>query len=282
MHCDLFGVSPDVISRNTGSSASSDDSGSFSEFQKKLSKEYKKDLDQICGAKGTKLKTMDIKALRKGMDDFRGKLSRVQFPRSLSEYSAYLANFSEIHPHSNVEIPGQYNGASKPIPESHVRIVGFRGNISVMESIRKPRKMAILGSDEKEYPFLLKGGEDLRQDARLMKVFKLMSDILAQTSETKSSDLSLQIYDVIPMTLRLGLIQWVPNTTTYQCFYESGMLKINYIKEVEEVSKGPLFRFLIFFEVQSFRLWECAFFGSGRLFFRKIFPFQKRILALVF
>ena len=236
LHYDLFGVSPDV--KNSG-----EESGSFSEFQKKLSKEYKKDLDKICGDKGTKLKSMDIKALRKGLDDFRRSLSRVEFPKNLEEYSSYLANFSEIHPHSNVEIPGQYSGSSKPMPELHFKIVGFRGNISVMESIRKPRKIAILGSDEKEYPFLLKGGEDLRQDARLMKVFKLMSDVLAQNAETKSSDLSLQIYDVIPMTLKLGLIQWVPNTTTYQCFYES-MCSKSKVESAKGAMRDTIMKFL--------------------------------------
>ncbi len=33
-----------------------------------------------------------------------------------------------------------------------------------LSSLRKPKRLTILGDDEKEYNFLVKGGEDLRND----------------------------------------------------------------------------------------------------------------------
>lgn len=39
--------------------------------------------------------------------------------------------------------------------------------LEVLRSKRKPRKIALIGIDNKKYNFLLKGHEDLRQDERV-------------------------------------------------------------------------------------------------------------------
>lgn len=39
-----------------------------------------------------------------------------------------------------------------------------------MKSLRQPKRITIRGDDEKEYKFLVKGGEDLRLDQRLEQV----------------------------------------------------------------------------------------------------------------
>lgn len=40
----------------------------------------------------------------------------------------------------------------------------------ILESIRQPKRITIRGDDEKEYRFLVKGGEDLRLDQRVEQV----------------------------------------------------------------------------------------------------------------
>ena len=190
-------------------------------FKKQLAANLKPKLEKFWGPKGSKLKSKEMKSIRQDLDQLRNYHSdEFKLPSTLAEYSGYLANFSEINPYSSVELPGQYDGKNKPDTLAHVKISGFRNEVRVLESIRKPRKICILGSDEREYSFLLKGGEDLRQDDRLMKVFKLMNKFLEENSETKQRKLVVHTYDVTPMTLKLGLIQWVPNTTTYQMLFE--------------------------------------------------------------
>ena len=39
-----------------------------------------------------------------------------------------------------------------------------------MSSLRKPKRITIRGDDEREYMFLIKGGEDLRVDQRIEQV----------------------------------------------------------------------------------------------------------------
>jgi len=47
-----------------------------------------------------------------------------------------------------------------------------------MGSLRKPKRVKMLGDNEKEYPFLVKGGEDLRLDQRIQQLFSVTNRIL--------------------------------------------------------------------------------------------------------
>lgn len=71
-----------------------------------------------------------------------------------------------------------------------------------MESIRKPKRIVIRGSDEQDYPFLVKGGEDLRQDQRIEQLFEVMNTVLSQDAACSQRKLLLKTYQVIPMTTR--------------------------------------------------------------------------------
>ena len=57
------------------------------------------------------------------------------------------------------------------------------------------------------------GGEDLRLDQRVQQLFGLMNEILHQDTECMQRHLALRRYQVIPMTPRLGIIEWMSNTT---------------------------------------------------------------------
>eukprot|EP01087_Luapelamoeba_hula_P010436 TRINITY_DN2769_c0_g1_i1.p1 TRINITY_DN2769_c0_g1~~TRINITY_DN2769_c0_g1_i1.p1 ORF type:complete len:426 (-),score=46.64 TRINITY_DN2769_c0_g1_i1:86-1363(-) len=70
------------------------------------------------------------------------------------------------------------------------------------------------GSDGKEYTFLLKGHEDLRQDERVMQLFSLINTLLSNDRETAGRHLSIQRYAIIPLSPNSGLIGWVPNHDT--------------------------------------------------------------------
>eukprot|EP00380_Ascogregarina_taiwanensis_P023979 284815910_3 len=50
-------------------------------------------------------------------------------------------------------------------------VVSFNATLTIFTSKQRPRKISILGSDGRDYFFLLKGHEDLKQDERVMQVF---------------------------------------------------------------------------------------------------------------
>ena len=55
----------------------------------------------------------------------------------------------------------------------------FPPKVLVLGSIRKPKKITILGDNHAEYMFLVKGGEDLRLDQRIEQVLHGTSSFLS-------------------------------------------------------------------------------------------------------
>ena len=84
----------------------------------------------------------------------------------------------------------------------------------VITSKQRPRRLQIHGSDGKDYGYLLKGHEDLRQDERVMQLFGLVNMLLNSTPSTATRDLSIARYAVVPLSPNSGLIGWVSF-----CFY---------------------------------------------------------------
>ena len=71
-----------------------------------------------------------------------------------------------------------------------------------MSSIRKPKRITIRGNDEKEYHYLVKGGEDLRQDQRIEQLFLIMNRVMEKDTACRARKLKLKTYQVIPMNPR--------------------------------------------------------------------------------
>lgn len=84
----------------------------------------------------------------------------------------------------------------------------------MITSKQRPRKLCIRGSNGKEYMFLLKGHEDLRQDERVMQLFGLVNTLLQNDPDTYRRNLTIQRYAVIPLSTNSGLIGWVPHCDT--------------------------------------------------------------------
>ena len=88
-------------------------------------------------------------------------------------------------------------------------IAAFAPTMHVITSKQRPRRLQIHGSDGKDYGYLLKGHEDLRQDERVMQLFGLVNMLLNSTPSTATRDLSIARYAVVPLSPNSGLIGWV-------------------------------------------------------------------------
>lgn len=53
---------------------------------------------------------------------------------------------------------------SEPMSEKNVKIASVRKMLLILGSIRRPKRITVHGSNEKDYHLLVKGGEDLRLD----------------------------------------------------------------------------------------------------------------------
>ncbi|KAM8966776.1 DNA-dependent protein kinase catalytic subunit [Pelodytes ibericus] len=194
-------------------------------FRKKFAEKYGKEFDKICGKEGAKILDMKPDVFTKTIGSLTAKLrgERQEEPGNLKEYSPWMSEFKPEFLRNELEIPGQYDGKAKPMPEYHVKISGFDERVKVMSSLRKPKRIIIRGNDEREYPFLVKGGEDLRQDQRIEQLFTIMNIILSRDAASSQRHMQLKTYQVIPMTTRIGLIEWLENTCTLKEFITHAM-----------------------------------------------------------
>ena len=144
----------------------------------------------------------------------------------LESISPELYNFRE----SEIEIPGTYQNNGVEGGDKFVKISSFSKKLTVLNSKQHPRKIVIYGNDGKEYPFLLKGHEDIRQDERVMQLFGLINTLLSKDSDTKEKNLFIKRYPVIPLSHNTGIIGWVSNCDTLH----------QLIKEYRQINKVPL------------------------------------------
>ncbi|XP_049710414.1 DNA-dependent protein kinase catalytic subunit isoform X1 [Elephas maximus indicus] len=212
-------------------------------FRRRFAQAFGKEFDKHFGKGGSKLPTMRLSDFNNITASLLSKMSEAsKTPRNLSECSPWMSNFKSEFLRNELEIPGQYDGKGKPLPEYHARITGFDERVKVMPSLRKPKRIVIRGHDEREYPFLVKGGEDLRQDQRIEQLFEVMNVVLSRNAACSQRNMQLKTYQVIPMTTRLGLIEWIENTFTLKellCNNMSQDEKTLYLSD----PKAPMFEY---------------------------------------
>ncbi|XP_041817022.1 DNA-dependent protein kinase catalytic subunit isoform X1 [Chelmon rostratus] len=194
-------------------------------FRKKFIQKFAKDLEKLLGPKGSKLfEKRKEKSFVRQVEDLAASMRGFQKePGNLKEYSPWLSGFKADALNNELEIPGQYDGRSKPLPEYHAKITGFDERVKVMSSIRRPKRLIIRGDDERDHPFLVKGGEDLRQDQRIEQLFAVMNILLSHDAACTHRGLQLCTYQVVPISTRIGLIEWMENTCTLKEFLYSTM-----------------------------------------------------------
>ena len=84
----------------------------------------------------------------------------------------------------------------------------------------------LFGDDEKSYSFLIKGCEDLRLDQRIMEVFRAFNEIMLNESNCMKKNLKLNRFSVFPITLKLGMLEWIDNTQPMKSVIKYSMNKL--------------------------------------------------------
>ncbi|KAG5518296.1 hypothetical protein PMAC_003092 [Pneumocystis sp. 'macacae'] len=100
--------------------------------------------------------------------------------------------------------------------------------VDIMNSLQRPRKITIIGSDGRHYPFLCKPKDDLRKDARLMEFNNMINKFLKIDNESRKR----RLCSVIPLNEECGLIEWVSHTRPLRDIvlksYKQKNISINY------------------------------------------------------
>ncbi|KYN03164.1 DNA-dependent protein kinase catalytic subunit [Cyphomyrmex costatus] len=170
---------------------------------------YKSDIASLKPEKLRKPKVAEeeLKKLLQSLND-KSRNNRKLSTNKLVKYSPFLQEYIG----GSIEIPGQYTGDREPMLRYHVKIVRFEPQVEVMQSLRKPIRISMIGDNGKEYKFLVKFGEDLRMDRGLQQLYSTMNRTLRNDPDCRQRRLAIDTYEVIPLSNSFGLIQWIENT----------------------------------------------------------------------
>lgn len=86
-------------------------------------------------------------------------------------------------------------------------------------------KLVINGSNEKEYDLLVKGGEDLRLDQRVQQIFKIINKCFDKDLNCHKRELKLSTFQVVPISNRTGVLEWINHTVTLKDIIEKGLIE---------------------------------------------------------
>eukprot|EP00252_Welwitschia_mirabilis_P012804 TRINITY_DN28336_c0_g1_i1.p1 TRINITY_DN28336_c0_g1~~TRINITY_DN28336_c0_g1_i1.p1 ORF type:complete len:591 (+),score=95.49 TRINITY_DN28336_c0_g1_i1:204-1775(+) len=167
---------------------------------------------------------MNLSSLSKWMAEFDGsgeimKNGSVSSIQSLSEDQGEFTKAA-------IEMPGSYSRYKQPDPCSHVRLLSFDQSLICLSSKQRPKILKMRGSDENDYKFLVKGGEDLRLDQRIEQLFEVMNSILSRNPACAKRDLFLRTYTVIPVSKQCGIIEFVEDTRVIKDVIEDGVVSV--------------------------------------------------------
>ncbi|CDK26792.1 unnamed protein product [Kuraishia capsulata CBS 1993] len=157
-------------------------------------------------------RTKDTAYLNQGWDLYYSVFRRIS--RQLSQLQNL--DLQHVSPKllatKNLElvVPGTYVSGKEIC-----KIAYFHPMFTVITSKQRPRKFSIMGSDGKDYTFLLKGHEDIRQDSLVMQLFGLVNTLLVNDPECFKRHLDIQQFPAIPLSPSSGLLGWVPNSDTF-------------------------------------------------------------------
>lgn len=130
-----------------------------------------------------------------------------KLPTNKSKYIDGIKNLDAIHC-PTIELPVSPNGDYKNI----VGIVKWSNEFEKLHGINEPKKIECQCTDGITRSQLLKGKDDLRQDAVMQQVFSIINTLITVNRETNERKLKIRTYKVVPLSQRSGILEWCENT----------------------------------------------------------------------
>jgi len=83
--------------------------------------------------------------------------------------------------------------------------------------------ICLLGNGAVEHPMLIKHGEDVRQDERIVQLLSNIDLALQRDTDCRKRRLRIRTFQVIPLSPTCGMFEWVPDTVTLKGFIETDL-----------------------------------------------------------
>ncbi|GAB6022293.1 hypothetical protein CHUAL_006418 [Chamberlinius hualienensis] len=118
-----------------------------------------------------------------------------------------------------------------------ISIVKYQPKFKLCVGISCPKQIFCLGSDGKERLELLKGNDDLRQDAVMQQVFELVNDMLKNNKETSKRGLLIRTYKVVPLSRMSGILEWCCPSKPLSSFLMDNSFRKRYDPKAIDVAR---------------------------------------------
>ncbi|XP_022209922.2 serine/threonine-protein kinase ATM [Drosophila obscura] len=126
-----------------------------------------------------------------------------------------LTQFEKVRRHRNLDAV-QCPTLELPIrPDKEYNITSickWTNEVANCGGINAPIRVKCVCSDGQTRTQLIKGKDDLRQDAVMQQVFGIVNQLLKQDSEFIDRKLQLRTYTITPLSMRSGILEWCPNS----------------------------------------------------------------------
>lgn len=123
-----------------------------------------------------------------------------------------------------------------------VSIAKFSSSYKIFSSLKKPKKITIIGSDGNIYEIMCKK-EDVRQDNQYMQFASTMDFLLGKDLDSTKRKLGITIYSVLSLREDCGLLEIVPDVITLRSIfttqYESRKIKYSMKSMYEKWQNTP-------------------------------------------
>ncbi|XP_008559414.1 serine-protein kinase ATM [Microplitis demolitor] len=93
-----------------------------------------------------------------------------------------------------------------------VSVYKYEDSFKGVGGVNAPKQIDCIGTDGVKRKQLVKGKDDLRQDAVMQQVFTVMNMLLKTSKEAKRRKLNVRTYKIIPLSQRSGVLEWCDNT----------------------------------------------------------------------
>jgi len=82
------------------------------------------------------------------------------------------------------------------------------------QGLSAPRILVAMDNEGREHRQCVKGMDDVRQDAVMQQLFRLLNEIFLENPRARQANLSLRTFQVVPLSPCAGVMEWVVDTVT--------------------------------------------------------------------
>ncbi len=153
--------------------------------------------------------------------DGKNKDNSIIFPKHLSINKIKNLKLAHVLTHTMpININGNYD------PNRLVHICKFENTFRLANGINLPKIIICWGSDGIARKELVKGRDDLRQDAVMQQFFETVNDLIKNNSENTNNKLCpMRTYKIVPLSQKSGVLEWCQNTCTIGDWLTAGSFK---------------------------------------------------------